>query len=111
MRGRGDPVLGWAISIAAPMAPGAHGSPTGAGATPRWGGSIRPAGGGVDLGPVICLVNDIADNDTANYPDTIDPGPNQVFFYLVRPVVGGVPGTYTTSTDGKIGTPSSGGCP
>ncbi|HEV8701139.1 MAG TPA: VCBS repeat-containing protein [Candidatus Polarisedimenticolia bacterium] len=73
--------------------------------------SIHPAGGGVDLGPVVCLANDIADSDTANYPDTIDPGPNDVFFYLVRPIVGGVPGSYTVSTDGRIGTPSSGGCP
>ena len=72
---------------------------------------IHAQGSGADLGPVVCLANDIADTDTANYPDTVDPGPNQAFFYLVRPIVGGVPGTWTVSTDGKIGTPSSGACP
>ena len=73
--------------------------------------SIHPAGGAIDLGPVTCLANDLAETDTANFPDTVDPASNQVFFYLVRPVDGGVPGTYSVSTDGRIGNPSSGGCP
>jgi hypothetical protein len=73
--------------------------------------SIHPVAGAVDLGPVVCLANNLADTDTANYPDTLDPAPNDVFFYLVRPIDGGVPGTYTVSTDGRVGNPSSGGCP
>jgi hypothetical protein len=72
--------------------------------------SIHPQGAGVDLGPVVCLANDTAEAETANNPDTVDPGRNEVFFYLVRPIVGGVPGSYTVSTDGRVGTPSSGGC-
>ena len=73
--------------------------------------SIHPGPGGVDLGAVVCLANDIANADTANYPDTVDPAENEVFFYLVRPVTGGVPGDYTVSSDGRVGVPSSGGCP
>ena len=72
--------------------------------------SIVPGPGGVDLGAVVCLADDITEADSANYPDTVDPAENDVFFYLVRPVTGGVPGDYTVSSDGRVGIPSSGGC-
>jgi hypothetical protein len=72
--------------------------------------SIRPQPDLVDLGPVLCLADDVADTDTANYPDAVDPAEGEVFFYLVRPVAGGVPGDYTVSSGGKPGLPSSGGC-
>ena len=72
--------------------------------------SITPASDHVDLGAVACLANDITDTDTANYPDDVDPATGQAFFYLVRGVVGGVPGNYTVGSNGKVGRPSSGDC-
>ncbi len=72
--------------------------------------SIVPQGDHVDLGPVVCLANDIAETDTAAYPDAVNPAKNEAFFYLVRPIIGGVPGSYTVSTGGKVGVPSSGDC-
>ena len=72
--------------------------------------SIRQLPGSVDLGPVLCLANDISDTDTANYPDALSPAGGEGFFYLVRPVIGGVPGDYTVSSNGKKGLPSSGDC-
>jgi FG-GAP repeat protein len=72
--------------------------------------SIAPMSDHVDLGPVVCLANDITDTDTANYPDDVDPAAGQVFFYLIRGVIGGVPGNYTVGSNGKVGTPSSGDC-
>ena len=64
----------------------------------------------VNLGPVTCLANDIPDADTANFQDTGVPPVGQAFFYLIRPVIGGVAGQYSVSTSGKAGSPSSGGC-
>ena len=63
------------------------------------------------LGAVVCLGNDLVENDTAATPDTELPTPGEAFFYVVRAVIGGVPGPYTLSTSGKPGNPSSGGCP
>ena len=72
--------------------------------------AIRSQTDHVDLGPVVCIADKIADTDTANYPDETNPALGDAFFYLVRPVVGGVPGDYTISTGGKRGIPSSGDC-
>jgi len=63
-----------------------------------------------DLGPVICVANDITETDTTNYPDSANPAVGQAFFNLVRSVVGGVAGTYTVGSNGKVGVPSSGDC-
>ena len=64
------------------------------------------------LGPVTCLANDLADADTANFPDTTNPPVGDSYFYLVRATVGGVAGNYTVSRpSGKPGVPASGGCP
>ena len=64
----------------------------------------------IDLGPVICVANDITETDTSNDPDSVNPAFGQAFFYLVRSVVGGVPGIYTVASNGKVGVPSSGDC-
>ena len=72
--------------------------------------AIRPQTDQVDLGPVVCIADKISDTDTANYPDETSPALGDAFFYLVRPVIGGVPGDYTVSTGGKRGIPSSGDC-
>jgi hypothetical protein len=72
--------------------------------------SIVPQPDSVDLGPVVCVGNDIAETDTTNYPDSANPAETQAFFYLVRSVVGGVPGNYTVASNGKVGSPSSGDC-
>ncbi|HYS05335.1 MAG TPA: VCBS repeat-containing protein [Candidatus Dormibacteraeota bacterium] len=64
----------------------------------------------IDLGPVICVANDITETDTTSYPDSVNPAFGQAFFYLVRSVVGGVPGIYTVASNGKVGVPSSGDC-
>ncbi len=72
--------------------------------------AIRPLSDHVDLGPVVCIADKITDTDTAGYPDDVNPVLGDAFFYLVRPVVGGVPGDYTVSTTGNKGIPSSGDC-
>jgi VCBS repeat protein len=65
-----------------------------------------------NLGPVSCLLNDLQDTDTANFPDSANPPQGDCFFYLVRSTAGGVTGNYTVSVPaGKLGIPSSGGCP
>ena len=64
----------------------------------------------VNLGPVTCLVNDVPDADTANFPDPGTPPVGQAFFYLLRSTLAGVPGQYSVSTTGKPGVPASGGC-
>jgi len=64
----------------------------------------------VNLGPVICLANDLPDTDTANFPDSALPPVGQAFFYLLRPVIAGAAGQYSISSSGKPGVPSSGGC-
>jgi hypothetical protein len=64
-----------------------------------------------DLGPVTCLADDLEATDTAEAPDTDIPPPGSSYFYAVRAVVGGIPGEYTVSTNGKPGVPSAGGCP
>src|SRR5439155_20516744 len=71
---------------------------------------IVPQSDHVDLGPVVCVANDIIETDTTNSPDDVNPAEDQVFFYLVRSVVGGVPGSYTVASNGKLGLPSSGDC-
>jgi len=72
--------------------------------------SIVPQADLVDLGPVVCVANDIAETDTAAVPDDVNPAASQVFFYLVRSIVGGVPANYTVSSKGLVGAPSSGDC-
>src|SRR6185295_16147046 len=42
-----------------------------------------------NLGAVTCLANDIAEQDTANYPDSTNPPLANAYFYLIRPTVGG----------------------
>jgi hypothetical protein len=74
--------------------------------------SVTQGSSTFDLGPVTCIANDIAETDTASYPDSDVPPPGDAFFYLVRPVIDGVPGQYTVSVpSGKPGVPSSGDCP
>jgi hypothetical protein len=63
-----------------------------------------------NLGAVTCLANNLQETDLAEVPDTDVPPFGQAFIYLVRPVIAGVPGQYTVSTNGKPGVPSSGGC-
>ncbi len=65
-----------------------------------------------DLGAVTCLLDDSPDTDTAAVPDSTYPPVGDAFFYVVRPVVGGVPGDYTVSGPSPVkpGIPSSGGC-
>ena len=72
--------------------------------------NVSQGPGTVNLGPVICLADDNPDTDTASFPDTSTPPVGQVYFYLLRPVIGGVAGQYSVSTSGKPGVPSSGGC-
>jgi hypothetical protein len=63
-----------------------------------------------NLGPVTCLANDLSVPDTANLPDGTYPPVGDAYFYLVRSVINGVASSYTVSSSGKIGTPSSGDC-
>ncbi len=72
--------------------------------------SIAPQPDHVDLGPVLCLAEDFTGNDTAAFPDDVNPAENEVFFYLVRSVIGGVASDYTVSSNGRIGRPTSGDC-
>ena len=72
--------------------------------------SVVVGSGTVNLGPVTCLANDLPDTDTAALADTALPPVGDAFFYLVRPVIGGVAGQYSVSSTGKPGVPSSGGC-
>lgn len=65
-----------------------------------------------NLGPVTCMGNDRPETDTASFPDMSNPPVGDAYFYLVRPTVGGTPGSYTVSVPlGKVGVPASGGCP
>jgi len=65
-----------------------------------------------NLGAVTCLVNDIAETDSANFPDSTVPPVGDAFFYAVRATGIGAPGPYTTAVpSGKVGIPASGGCP
>jgi len=63
-----------------------------------------------NLGPVSCLANDLTETDIAGVPDDAVPPLGGAFFYFVRPVIAGAPGSYTISTTGKPGVPASGGC-
>jgi hypothetical protein len=63
-----------------------------------------------NLGPVTCLANNLEETDIAEVPDTGTPPPGQAYVYFVRPIIAGVPGNYTVSTNGKPGVPGSGGC-
>jgi hypothetical protein len=74
--------------------------------------SVRQTPTSFDLGAVICVADDLADSDTAATPDTTLPPVGDAYFYVVRPVIAGVPGAYTISgpTPVKPGIPSSGGC-
>ena len=64
-----------------------------------------------DLGAVSCVANDLTNTDTAEIPETDIPAVGTGYFYVVRAVVGGIPGDYTVASNGKPGAPSSGGCP
>jgi hypothetical protein len=72
--------------------------------------AITSGAGTIDLGPVTCLADNLPDTDTAAMADTAVPPLGDVFLYMVRPVVGGVPGLYHVSSSGKPAVPSSGGC-
>ena len=63
-----------------------------------------------NLGPVSCLANNLDETDIAEVPDASTPPPGQAYVYFVRPIIAGVPGNYTVSTNGKPGVPGSGGC-
>ncbi len=74
--------------------------------------SVTQGATSFNLGPVVCLANDLVETDTAASPDSANPPSGDAFFYAVRSVVGEVPGNYTVSVpSGKAGVPSSGGCP
>ena len=65
-----------------------------------------------NLGPVTCMANDLAENDTASVPDATIPPLGDAYFYAVRATVGASTGNYTISVPGgKPGVPASGGCP
>ena len=66
--------------------------------------------GSINLGPVTCIADDLPDTDTTAFADSAVPPVGDVFFYLVRPVIGGVAGQYSVSTTGKPAIPASGGC-
>lgn len=71
-----------------------------------------PGNGTVDLGPVSCLENDTADNDTYGAEDALQPGPGEALFYLYRgyqdlPVDNG---TYGRASSGEERMPGGGGC-
>jgi hypothetical protein len=72
--------------------------------------NVTQGPGTINLGPVTCLADDNPDTDTASFPDASIPPVGQAYFYLLRPVIGGVAGQYSVSTNGKPGVPSSGGC-
>jgi hypothetical protein len=66
--------------------------------------------GTINLGAVVCLADNLPDPDTSAFADTAVPPVGQGFFYYVRPVIGGVAGNYSVSSNGKPGVPASGGC-
>lgn len=69
-------------------------------------------GGGIDLGPVVCLVDDTPATSTFGGPgDWEAPPAGQAFFYLVR--AKGVNGItpYSFSSTGLEARPSAGDCP
>ena len=76
--------------------------------------NTRFGGGGVDLGPVVCLVNDSPAVSTLGSPGDVEAPPaGRAFFYLVRSKGVGVGGItpYSVSSSGQVATPSDGDCP
>ena len=73
--------------------------------------AVTPGPGSIDLGPVVCLGDDLLYNDSANAPDPTVPAVGEVHFYLFRAKIAGVNGTYGTSGDGLPRLPGAGACP
>jgi hypothetical protein len=73
--------------------------------------SVVPGPTSIDLGPALCLANDLAVTDTANQPDPAEPTLGQAFVYFVRPTIAGVSGSYGTSDDGRERVTPAAGCP
>jgi hypothetical protein len=74
-------------------------------------GSVVPGPTEIDLGPVLCIADDLPVSDTANQPDAADPAFGQAYTYFVRPVINGVAGSYGTSDDGRERVTPASGCP
>lgn len=74
--------------------------------------NLSPADNDVELGPVLCIANDVQAGSTAATPDTSAPAAGSVFFYLMRPVGGPVPPEYgsPSDSDGPL-VPGPGDCP
>lgn len=70
-------------------------------------GDVAELTPGGDLGTVLCIENDSADNSTLGSPDPEEPTSGQVFFYLVRELPGGDYGTGSSGTPRVV---SAGDC-
>ena len=72
-------------------------------------------GGNVNLGPVVCLMNDYPNPNNVHFQDTGIPIPGLGYFYLIRAnhhIVGQPPITpYGRSSSGAQELPASGDCP
>lgn len=71
--------------------------------------SLAIAGSTVDLGPVVCLADDLSGLSIA---DGVDPAPGQAYFYVRRGTQGAAdgPGSYGQGTGNRERVPGSGGC-
>lgn len=72
-------------------------------------GALSGGGGGVSLGPLQCVVNDIVAQSTVGDEDTDTPAPGAAYFYLVRFRTGAGEGDLGTGSDGGI-RQGTGGC-
>lgn len=72
--------------------------------------SVVPGPTTIDLGPAICIAEDLPVTDTANQPDPDNPALGQAYVYFIRPVIAGVPGSYGTSDDGRERLTPASGC-
>ncbi len=71
--------------------------------------SLAIAGSTVDLGPVVCLADDLSG---LSITDGVDPAPGQAYFYVRRGTQGAAdgPGSYGQGTGNRERVPGSGGC-
>jgi hypothetical protein len=66
--------------------------------------------GGVNLGPLICIENDSADETSQTTPDVDVPASAAAFFYVVRVHYGAGIGPWGFGSEGQERT-GTGGCP
>lgn len=72
--------------------------------------SLSESAAGVNVGPVVCLVDDAVDPDTSGSEDNAVPDPGSAFFYLARFNAAPGAGSYGGSSTNRDRAPSSGGC-